>query len=107
MPVQYQQLLSDLAVLLGAALAALSVILAVVALAQTRAPRGAALAFTTGILLLVAGGFASVQPVTPAMIGQAWSRVISPKPAPGPAPVPEAAPETAPETDADTPAAAG
>lgn len=95
MPVQYQQLLSDLAVLAGAACAALSVVLAIVALAQTRAPRGGARALVAGILLLAVGAWSSTRPVTPALIGDAWMRVTSTKPAPGPAPVPEPAAESA------------
>ena len=94
MPVQYQQLLSDLAVLAGVALAALSVVLAVVALAQTRPPRGGALALVAGIALFGLGAWASTQPVTPAMICDAWTRVTSTKETPGPAPVPEPAPDT-------------
>lgn len=111
MALQYQQLLSDLAVLAGAALAALSVVLAIVALAQTRAPRGGALALVAGILLLGLGAWASTQPVTPAMIGEAWLRITSAKTAPGPAPLPEPAPEAAPQpapepaADAAAPAA--
>lgn len=100
MALQYQQLLSDLAVLAGAALAALSVVLVIVALAQTRAPRGGALALVAGILLLALGAWASTQPVTPAMIGDAWARITSAKPAPGPAPVPEPAADAAPDTAA-------
>lgn len=97
MPLPYQQLLSDLAVLAGAALAALSVVLVIVALAQTRAPRGGALALVAGILLLALGAWASTQPVTPAMIGDAWARVTSAKPMPGPAPVPEPQVDPVPE----------
>lgn len=103
MAVQYQQLLSDLAVLAGIALAVLSVVLAVVALAQTRPPRGGALALVAGIVLFGLGAWASTQPITPAMVCDAWTRVTSTKQTPGPAPV-EPAPDAAPDAT-DTPAA--
>lgn len=76
-------------VLAGVALAVLSVILAVIAVAQTRAPRGGALALVLGIALLGGGALLSTQPVGPAFPLDAWNRVTSPKAAPGPAPVDE------------------
>lgn len=96
MPLPYQQLISDLLVLAGVAAAALSVLLAVIALARTQAPRSGALMLVLAILLVAAGGLSSTQPLTPGFVCDAWSRVTSPKPVPGPAPVaePEAAPET-------------
>ena len=96
----YQQLASDLLVLAGAAAAILSIILALLAVAQTRAPRGGAVTLALGIVAIAVGAVCSTQPVTPHFVLDAWVRVTSPKSAPGPAPLPDAAmpdAETAPE----------
>lgn len=87
MNITYQQLISDLMVLTGAAAALLSILLVIIALAQTRAPRGGALAFVLGFGLLAAGAYLSTQPVMPTFVLDAWQRVTSSKPEPGPAPV--------------------
>lgn len=100
MPPAYQQLISDLMVLFGVLSAALSVIFVILALSQTRAPRGGALALVIGILLLAAGALSSTLPMTPHFVADAWQRVISPKAEPGPAPVPDPVDET-PENTAD------
>lgn len=100
MSLPYQQLISDLLVLAGVAVAALSVLLAIVALARTQAPRGGALALVLGLGLIAAGAWCSTQPLGVGLVGDAWSRVTSDKAAPGPAPVPDPVTETAPETPA-------
>lgn len=99
MSLSYQQLASDLLVLTGVALALLSIILVVVALARTRAPRGGAIALSVGILLIAIGAWGSVQPVTPYFALDAWTRVTSPKSAPGPAPLPDESIPDAPAAD--------
>lgn len=94
MSLPYQQLISDLLVLAGVAAAVLSVLLAVLALAQTRAPRGGAIALVLAILCVAVGAWSSTQPVTPHFVADAWMRITSDKPAPGPAPLPAADPVT-------------
>lgn len=101
MSLTFQQLISDLLVLAGVAIAALSVLLAIIALARTRAPRGGAQALVLGIVMIAVGAWSSTQPMTPHFIGDAWSRVFSDKSVPVPAPVP--APVSPP--DAATPVA--
>ncbi|MFB2533039.1 hypothetical protein ACEYYB_10400 [Paracoccus sp. p4-l81] len=110
-------LLHDLLILAGVALCALSVVLAVVSLAQSRAPVNAARALVLGIVALVAAAFVNPQPFAPADIPSALSRLMSqsgldratevPNAAPEPAPASEAAPAPEPAPAVTPPAAVG
>ena len=116
----------DLLLLAGVALCALSVVMAVVSVARTRAPRGAALALVLGIVVLFAASWLDERPFGWRSVCDAWERLVSGKsfgadpvlppaepaaeptaepaaPVAEPAPAPEPAPEPAP---APTPAGA-
>ena len=55
--------MSDILLLLGAALCALSVLMAIVSLLRTQPPRGAAIALVLGIVLMFAGAQLSQGPL--------------------------------------------
>ena len=109
----------DLLLLAGVALCALSVVMAVVSVARTRAPRGAALALVLGIAALFAASWLDERPFGWRSVCDAWERLVSGKsfgadpvlppaepaaeptaepaaPVAEPAPAPEPAPEPAP-----------
>ena len=109
----------DLLLLAGVALCALSVVMAVVSVARTRAPRGAALALGLGIVALFAASWLDERPIGWRSVCDAWERLVSGKsfgadpvlppaepaaeptaepaaPVAEPAPAPEPAPEPAP-----------
>ncbi|WP_423207868.1 hypothetical protein [Paracoccus yeei] len=109
----------DLLLLAGVALCALSVVMAVVSVARTRAPRGAALALVLGIVALFAASWLDERPIGWRSVCDAWERLVSGKsfgadpvlppaepaaeptaepaaPVAEPAPAPEPAPEPAP-----------
>lgn len=64
--------MTDLLLLLGSALCVLSVILAVISVAQTRAPRSAAAALVLGILLMFLGAWLSPDPFRVHDLGAVW-----------------------------------
>lgn len=110
----------DILLLAGVALCALSVLLAILSVARTQAPRGAAILLVLGIVLLLAGGWLDQRPFGIQSLQESWQRLVNgevttgtdPVAAPAPeapaeeAPAGEAAPETpAVEAPAETPAA--
>lgn len=68
--------MTDLLILLGTALMALSVILAIAALARTEPPRGAAIAFVLGVVALFAGAWIEPAPFSVQDLGLAWQRLL-------------------------------
>ncbi|MBD9526539.1 hypothetical protein [Paracoccus sp. PAR01] len=105
----------DILLLAGVALCALSVLLAILSLARTQAPRGAAIALVLGLLVLLGVNVLDDRPLSLNSVAQSWSRVTSGNVAPpapeaaAPAAAPEAAapaaPAAAPVTEAPAPAA--
>lgn len=120
----------DILLIAGVALCALSVLLAIVALLRTEAPRLAAIALVAGLGALFAGTLLDDRPLGLNTIAQSWSRLTAGrapapaaetpaapaapaagKPAPAaeapsaPAPAAPAAPAAAPAPAADAPAA--
>lgn len=69
----------DLLLLAGVALCALSVVMAVVSVARTRAPRGAALALVLGIAALFAASWLDERPLGWRSVCDAWERLVSGK----------------------------
>lgn len=121
----------DLLLLLGVALCVISVLMAVVAVARTQAPRGAAVLLVLGIAVLFGASWFGDRALGVTDVGEAWQRVVSgesfasgttsvtvppaaatdaaadtqPETQPAPAPAaPETAPQPAPEA-APAPAA--
>ncbi|WP_378946148.1 hypothetical protein [Paracoccus sp. R86501] len=70
-------LAADLLLLGGIALCLLSVVLAVVQLARTQAPRAAILVFVAGILVLVFGASVDPDPFHPDDVVSAFQRVTA------------------------------
>lgn len=68
--------MSDILILLGTAMMALSVILAIAALARTEPPRAAAIAFVLGIAALFAGAWIDPTPFRLQDLGLAWQRLL-------------------------------
>ncbi|WP_134725189.1 hypothetical protein [Paracoccus luteus] len=68
--------MSDILILAGTALMALSVILAIAALARTEPPRGAAITFVLGIAALLGGAWTDPTPFQVQDLGLAWQRLI-------------------------------
>lgn len=123
----------DLLLLLGVALCVISVLMAVVAVARTQAPRSAAVLLVLGIAVLFGASWFGDRALGVTDVGEAWQRVVSgesfasgtttvtvppaaatdaatenqPAPQPAPAPAaPEAVPQTAPAAEvAPAPAA--
>ncbi|ABL70367.1 MULTISPECIES: hypothetical protein [Paracoccus] len=102
----------DILLLAGAALCALSVLMAIVSVVRTQAPRGAALLLVLGIVLLFAAAWLDPRPFGIQSLEESWQRLVSGQVTTGTdpvtAPAPEAPAETAPtETPAaETPAEA-
>jgi len=69
--------MSDLLILLGTVLMALSVVLAIASLARTEPPRGAAIAFVIGVAALFAGAWLEPTPFKVQDLGLAWQRLLS------------------------------
>ncbi|HHW33261.1 hypothetical protein SAMN05444389_107109 [Paracoccus solventivorans] len=69
--------MSDLLILLGTVLMALSVVLAIASLARTEPPRGAAIAFVIGVAALFAGAWLEPTPFRVQDLGLAWQRLLS------------------------------
>lgn len=67
----------DLLLLAGVALCALSVIMAVVSVARTQAPRGAAVVLVLGIVALFATVLLDTRPLGVGSLQESWQRVIS------------------------------
>lgn len=93
----------DILLLVGVALCGLSVLLAVMALLQTRPPRSAAIALILGMIVLFSVSWLSDRPLDQEVLSQTWQRVISGESFnPPPAPAPEATTtQTTPETATD------
>ena len=99
----------DLLLLLGSALCVISIVLAVIAVAQTRAPRGAAIALMLGIIALLVGAKMNPAAMTPENMVGAWQRLFAGEvslSAPAILPDPEADRLLPPPSDSQTPAAA-
>ncbi|MDS9466554.1 hypothetical protein RGQ15_03045 [Paracoccus sp. MBLB3053] len=101
----------DILLLGGVALCALSVLLAIIAVAQTRAPRGAAVALVLGLVALFAGSLLDSRPLGLDTLAQSWHRLQSgesfyaPIPPEAPAEAPAEAPSEVPaEAPAEAPA---
>ncbi|MCQ0970685.1 hypothetical protein MLD63_09635 [Paracoccus sp. TK19116] len=73
--------MSDLLLLGGVALCALSVLWAVIQLARTEPPRAAAIMLVLGIALMFAGAFAQPDGFQPGDVMRAWQGVIGVTPA--------------------------
>lgn len=69
--------MSDLFILLGTVLMALSVVLAIASLARTEPPRGAAIAFVIGVAALFAGAWLEPTPFRVQDLGLAWQRLLN------------------------------
>ncbi|WP_294925225.1 hypothetical protein [uncultured Paracoccus sp.] len=72
----------DLMLLAGSALCAISVVLAVVSVAQTRAPRVAAITLVLGLALLFGAAWLRPAAVGPQQVLDAWQRLLADKPLP-------------------------
>lgn len=71
-------MMSDYLLLGGVALCLLSIVMAVVQLAQTRPPRSAAILLVFGIAAILAAGWLVPDPVSPLDVAGAWARVTAP-----------------------------
>lgn len=92
--------MTEIIILVGTGLCALSVVMAIIAVAQTRAPRGAAIALVLGIAALFGGAMTSQEPFNIDAVTGAWQNLLAGKisltPDPVTAPAPEAAPDASP-----------
>ncbi|MDO5657921.1 MAG: hypothetical protein Q4G36_06325 [Paracoccus sp. (in: a-proteobacteria)] len=88
--------MTDYLIVIGAALLVLSVPVAIIALARTYPPRGAAILFVAGVLMLAVAVWQGA-PVSWQTVPDAWARITGNAPAPV-APEAEAPVET--ETEA-------
>ncbi|MFD1880184.1 hypothetical protein [Paracoccus pacificus] len=68
--------MTDILLLLGVALCAISLPLAVIALVQTQPPRGAAIVFVLGIIVMFAGAWMDQRPFGLESFKQSWERVV-------------------------------
>lgn len=85
----------DILLLAGVALCVLSVLLAIVAVARTRAPRGAAIALVLGLVLVFAGAWLDPRPFGVAELKESWQRLLDGQVTLGTDPVSAPAPEAA------------
>ena len=69
--------MSDILLLVGVALAALSVLLAIMSLARTEPPRGAAITLILGIALVFGGAKLSAAPLGVDLLTGAWQRLMN------------------------------
>jgi hypothetical protein len=96
----------DILLLAGVALCVLSVLMAIVSVARTQAPRGAAILLVLGLAMLLAGGWLDQRPFGVQSLQESWQRLVNGQVTTGTdpvtAPAPEAPAEAAP---AETPAA--
>lgn len=67
----------DLLLLMGVALCAISVLMAVISVLRTQVPRGAALALILGIIVLFAASWAGERSLGVLSVTEAWHRVVS------------------------------
>lgn len=67
----------DLLVLLGVALCAISVVMAVVSVLRTQAPRAAALAFVLGLVVLFGVTTVAERSLSVASVTDSWNRVLN------------------------------
>lgn len=97
----------DILLLAGVALCVLSVLAAIISVARTRAPRGAALLLVLGIALGFAGAWLDQRPFGVESLEESWDRLVKGEIAlaPAPAPAPEAAAPVAEAPAAEAPAA--
>jgi hypothetical protein len=65
----------DILLLAGLTLCVLSVLLAIVSVARTHAPRGAAIALVLGLVLAFAGAWLDQRPFGPAALQESWQRL--------------------------------
>lgn len=85
----------DILFLAGVALCVLSVLLAIVSVARTRAPRGAAIALVLGLVLVFAGAWLDPRPFGVAALKESWQRLLDGQITLGTDPVSAPAPEAA------------
>ncbi len=94
----------DILLLAGVALCVLSVLMAVISVARTHAPRGAAIALVLGLALVFAGAWLDPRPFGVATLAESWQRLVEGQitlsPDPVTAPAPEAAAPAAPAAEA-------
>lgn len=69
--------MSDILILAGTALMALSVILAIASLARTEPPRAAAIAFVFGMAAMFVGAWLEPTPFRVQDLGLAWQRLLA------------------------------
>ena len=69
--------MSDILILTGTALMAVSLVLALAALARTEPPRGAAIAFVFGVGALFLGAWMDPTPFRVQDLGLAWQRLLA------------------------------
>lgn len=69
--------MSDILILLGTGLLALSVILLIASLARTEAPRGAAIAAVLGVAAIVWGAWIDPTPFKVQDLGLAWQHLLN------------------------------
>lgn len=67
----------DILLVAGVAFCALSVLMAIVSVARTQAPRGAALALVLGIALMFAGTWLDQRPFGVDTLSESWQRLVS------------------------------
>lgn len=72
----------DLMLLAGSGLCAISVVLAVVSVVQTRAPRLAAIALVLGLALLFGAAWLRPAAVGPQQVLDVWQRLLGDEPLP-------------------------
>lgn len=89
----------DILLLAGVALCVLSVLAAIVSVARTRAPRGAAILLVLGLVLVFAGARLDSRPFGVASLQESWQRLVN-----GQVTLSED-PVTAPAPEAEAPAA--
>ncbi|MEF9600796.1 hypothetical protein O4J55_00190 [Paracoccus sp. PXZ] len=90
----------DILLLAGVALCVLSVLLAIVSVARTQAPRGAAILLVLGIVLLLVGGWRDQRPFGLQSLEESWQRLVNGEVTMGTDPVTAPAPEAPVETPA-------
>ena len=90
----------DILLLAGVALCVLSVLAAIISVARTRAPRGAALLLVLGIALGFAGAWLDQRPFGVESLEESWDRLVKGEIALAPAPAAEAPAAEAPAAEA-------
>ncbi|WP_240540186.1 hypothetical protein [Paracoccus sp. pheM1] len=96
----------DILLLAGVALCVLSVLMAIVSVARTQAPRGAAILLVLGLAMLLAGGWLDQRPFGVQSLQESWQRLVNGQVTTGTDPVTAPAPEAPAEAPpAETPAA--